>query len=293
MSVPIPAPLTPTSWFRAPFAALWRIIRRRRSDRDVTTRIARADEASREAARALHEAILASQAAQKTREELLSRMSHELRTPLNAVIGFARVLEANRAGNQRPEDRELLARIRVNGERLLGIVDDVLSHTEVTSGQLILAPDPADVVAISARVLQTHSRAAHAKGLRLVADLPTSVPTIALDARRFEQVLDKLVDNAVKFTPSGEVRVRLCTDAVTRKPSSLAVEDTGIGIPADRLESVFEPFEQADAGRSRAYGGAGLGLPLAYRLCEAMGCGLEVQSTVGQGSRFTVRFPSI
>jgi signal transduction histidine kinase len=292
MSVPVQAHLSPTSWFRAPIAALRRVLSRRRHDREVTARLARADEAGREAARALHEAIRASQAAQKTREELLARMSHELRTPLNAVIGFAKVLESNRAGNQRPEDREMLSRIRANGERLLGIVDDVLSHTEVTSGQLILAPDPADVAVITARVLETHSRAAHSKGLRLVVDLPASAPAIPLDARRLEQVLDKLVDNAVKFTPTGEVRVRLHTDSMTRKPTSLVVEDTGIGIPADRLHSVFEPFEQADAGRSRAYGGAGLGLPLAYRLCEAMGCALEVQSILGRGSTFSVRFPS-
>jgi len=274
-----------------PIAAVRRTLARWRAARDLKARIARADQTRREAAQALHEAIVASQAAHKTREQLLSRMSHELRTPLNAVIGFARVLESNRAGNQRPEDRELLSRIRSNGEQLLRIVDDVLSHTEVTSGQMILAPDPTDVAAIASRVVESHSRAALSKGLRLVVDMPTSAPAVALDARRFEQVMDRLLDNAVKFTRRGEVRVRLVTDPHTRRPAQLDVEDTGIGIPADRLESVFEPFEQADAGRSRAYGGAGMGLPIAYRLCEAMGCELRVQSTVGEGSRFSVRFP--
>jgi len=291
VTVLVPASVSPTSWLRTPIAAVRRTLARWRADRDPKARIARADETRREAAHALHEAIVASQAAQKTREEFLSRMSHELRTPLNAVIGFAKVLESNRAGNQRPEDRELLSRIRANGEQLLRIVDDVLSHSEVTSGQMILAPDPADVAAIASRVVETHSGAARSKGLRLIADMPSSAPPVALDARRFEQVVDKLLDNAVKFTRHGEVRVRLVTDPMTRRPAQLVVEDTGIGIPADRLKSVFEPFEQADAGKSRAYGGAGLGLPIAHRLCEAMGCELHVQSTVGAGSRFSVRFP--
>jgi signal transduction histidine kinase len=291
MSVPIPAHLSTSAWMRAHWRAIRRVLARWRSSRDVDARIERADDARREAARALHDAIMASEAAHRTREEFLARMSHELRTPLNAVIGFAKVLESNRAGNQRPEDREMLARIRVNGERLLRIVDDVLSHTEVTSGQLILAPDPADVVAIATRVVESHARAAQSKGLRLVAEMPQSAPTIPLDARRLEQVVDKLLDNAVKFTPAGEVRVSLVTHAETQKPARLVVQDTGVGIPADRLTSVFEPFEQVDTRKSRAYGGAGLGLPIAHRLCEAMGCELEVQSTVGQGSQFSVRFP--
>jgi signal transduction histidine kinase len=284
--------LHPTSdWLRAPWTTARRAFARWRYGRDVKARVARADDARREASRAMHEAIVASRAAHKSREEFLARMSHELRTPLNAVIGFARVLEANRAGNQRPEDRELLGRIRANGEQLLGIIDDVLSHSEVTSGQLILAPNPVDVAAIATRVLATHTAAAESKGLRIVSDMPASAPTIPLDAGRFEQVVDKLLDNAVKFTRRGEVRIRLVTDRATQRPARLLVEDTGIGIPNDRLASVFEPFEQVDVSPRRSYGGAGLGLPIAHRLCEAMGCELSVESTLGTGSRFSIRFP--
>jgi len=278
-------------WVRDHYLAARRILERRRRQRDVAAREAQAEMARREAARALHEAVIAAQAAQRSRDEFLARMSHELRTPLNAVIGFARVLEGNRAGNQRPEDRELLARIRVNGEQLLGIVDSVLSHTELESGQFALELEDADVAAIAQRVVDHRASSARAKGIRIVAEIPKDAPAIPLDAGRFEQVVDNLVENAVKFTQRGEVRISLVTHAATKRPARLVVEDTGIGIPADRLESVFEPVEQVEAGRSRSYGGAGLGLPLARRLCAAMRCELRVQSTLGAGSRFSIVFP--
>jgi signal transduction histidine kinase len=279
----------------APFTALTAIRElwsRRRARQHLRAREEEAERMRREAMRAMHEAVIAERAAQKSREEFLARMSHELRTPLNAVIGFTRVLEKNGAGNQRPEDVQMLSRVRAGGEQLLRLVEDVLDQSRIEQGQLTLAFDKVDVAHIARAVVASYRSSAVAKGLRMLAVLPESAAVIALDAGRFEQVLRHLVDNAVKFTGAGSIRVTLVTDAATGRPTRLSVADTGIGIPADRIDRIFVPFEQLDGGRHRSYGGAGLGLPLARQLCEAMRCQLTVESTEGSGSRFTIRFPS-
>jgi signal transduction histidine kinase len=266
---------------------LWR----RRLYSDIEAREESATRAQQEALRAMQEALAAAEIAQKSREEFLAKMSHELRTPLNAVIGFSRVLENNHAGNQRPEDIQLLGRVRAGGEQLLRLVEDVLDQSDIERGQLALALDETNVLDVAARVVESYRSAASRKGLRLEAVFPQSVPGITLDRGRFEQVVQHLVDNAVKFTTRGTVRVILATDAATRWPSRLIVEDTGIGILAERRDRIFEPFQQADSGPNRSYDGAGLGLPLARQLCEAMGCRLTMESEPGVGSRFTIRFP--
>jgi signal transduction histidine kinase len=278
----------------APFAgvmALRELWSRRKQVDELRTREEQAHKAKREAMRAMQDALSAEQAAQRSREEFLARMSHELRTPLNAVIGFSRVLEKNGAGNQRPEDIQLLGRVRAGGEQLLRLVDDVLDQSRIERGQLTLALDDVNVVALAERVVTGYRSVAIAKGLRILAVLPQSAGTMSLDAGRFEQVVQHLVDNAVKFTGSGIVKVSLVTDAASCRPSRLVIADTGIGIPADRLERIFVPFEQVETGKQRAYGGTGLGLPLARQLCEGMACRLTVESEVGVGSRFTIRFP--
>lgn len=257
---------------------------RAREERAQVTRL--------EAIRAMQDALAATQAAHKAREEFLSRMSHELRTPLNAVIGLSRVLEKNQAGNQRPEDLQLLGRVRASGELLLRLIQDVLDQSQIERGKLVFSVDDTDVVAIAKRVVQSYRSIALAKGLRLLAVVPDSAPPVRLDAARFEQVLRHLVDNAVKFTVSGMVKVTLVFDASSRLPTRMIVADTGIGIHAEQIDRIFEPFEQIDASPRRIYGGAGLGLPLARQLCEGMGCRLSAESEVGKGSRFTIRFPN-
>ena len=276
----------------APFAGLYAIRElwsRYSLQTDLRAREERAQHARSEALRAMQEAMDAADAARKSREEFLARMSHELRTPLNAVIGFSRVLESNRFGNQRPEDLRLLGRVRASGERLLRLIEDVLDQSQIERGQLALALHETNVVEIADRVVQRHRLTAGAKGLRILAVLPEEAASVQLDARRFEQVLEHLVDNAIKFTVSGAVRVTLVT--ANGRPSRMIVSDSGIGIPADRQKQIFEPFAQVDASTRRAYDGAGLGLPLARQLCNAMGCSLSVESEVGKGSRFSIHFP--
>jgi two-component system chemotaxis sensor kinase CheA len=280
----------------APFAgvmAIRELWSRRKQQEALRQREEEVLRARHEAMRAMQEALVAAEAAQRSREEFLARMSHELRTPLNAVIGFSRVLEKNNAGNQRPEDIQLLGRVRAGGEQLLRLVDDVLDQSRIERGQLVLALDAVDVVSVVERVVANYRSAAAAKGLRMLAVIPPAAGSIPLDAGRFEQVVQHLVDNAVKFTGVGVVKVSLVTDAATSRPTRLVIADTGIGIPADRLEQIFVPFEQLEGGTQRAYGGAGLGLPLARQLCEGMGCRLCVESELGTGSRFVLRFPPL
>jgi signal transduction histidine kinase len=202
------------------------------------------------------------------------------------------VLEKNGAGNQRPEDLQLLGRVRASGEMLLQLIQDVLDQSQFERGKLALAIDDTDVVAIANRVVQNYRSIAIAKGLRILSVVPESAPRVRLDPARFEQVLRYLVNNAVKFTVAGVVKVTLVFDASTRLPTRMIVADTGIGIPEREIDRVFEPFEQVDASPARHYAGAGLGLPLARRLCEAMGCRLSVESEAGRGARFTIRFPN-
>ena len=258
---------------------------------DLKAREERARTHHREAMRIMQDALLATAAAQRTREEFLARMSHELRTPLNAVIGLSRVLEKNTAGNQRPEDIQLLQRVRAGGEQLLRLIEDVLEQSRIQRGDLAVNIERTDVAEISHRVVRMYRSVAGAKGLRILAVVPESAPGVNLDPTRFEQVLQHIVDNAVKFTTHGSVKVTLVVEADTGRASRVIISDTGIGIPAAEIERIFQPFEQLDTSDRRSYGGAGLGLPLARHLCESMGCALTVESEVGKGSRFTIRFP--
>jgi signal transduction histidine kinase len=220
----------------------------------VRGREQRAMAARQEAMRAMQDAIVTAETSQRSREEFLERMSHELRTPINAVIGLSR-------------------------------------QSKIERGILSVADEDTDVVAIADRVVWNYRTPAAAKGLYIHAIVPESAPRIRLDARRFEQILENLVDNAVKSTVSGAIRVTLVTDGATCRPARLIVSDTGTGIPEEEIDRIFQPFEQVDASASRSHGGAGLGLPLARQLCEAIGCRLTVESVVGLGSRFTIRFP--
>ncbi len=286
MDLPLAIALTPVAGAIAA-QQLWSRLRDRA---DLKTREERAEAARREALSAMETATREAQRAQRSRDEFLSRMSHELRTPLNAVIGFARVLESNRAGNQRPEDIRMLQRVRASGEELLRLLEDVLEQSRIARGNLTVETSEVDVASIAGRVVARYARAAAAKGLRLQGTLPALPERVRLDPGHLEHVLEHLIENAIKFTGAGSVTVELVADEAGR-PESLIVADTGIGIPMDRLEEIFQPFQQVDTSASRSYGGAGLGLPLARELCVAMNCGLTVASEPGRGSRFIVTFP--
>jgi signal transduction histidine kinase len=223
------------------------------------------------------------------RREILTRLGHELRTPLNSVIGFSGVLKRNRAGNQSAGDLEMLERIRVSGERLLELVEDLFDIGNGGPSEPILLA-PVDVGAVVRDVVRSRTDMATAKGLTIDVVIEAE-GTVELDAARLSRLLRKLVCNAVKFTDRGGVTITVRGRDGSDRPASIEVRDSGCGIPAELHASIFEPFSQAEMSAHRSHDGAGLGLPIARRLAQSMGCQLTVESGVGKGARFTLRLP--
>lgn len=249
--------------------------------RDVTGRL-QADEALR---LAKEEA----EAANRAKSQFLANMSHELRTPLNSVIGFANILLKNKAGTLQSKELGFLERILANGRHLLSLINEVLDLAKIEAGRMDLDLGAVDLAAFVTETVSQLEGQAREKNVRLVADLPEPAPpTVETDAAKLKQVLINLTGNALKFSEGGTVTVRLETGA-DGVPTAIAVEDTGIGIPPERLEAIFEAFAQADGSTSRRFGGTGLGLAISRSLCQLLGYDLEVASTVGEGSTFTIR----
>jgi signal transduction histidine kinase/DNA-binding response OmpR family regulator/CHASE3 domain sensor protein len=236
----------------------------------------------------LRRAMEAAETANRTKTEFLANMSHELRTPLNSVIGFTNVLLKNKAGNLRDQDLVFLQRVRDNGEHLHSLINQVLDLAKVEAGRMELELGPVALDALVRETLAQMEGQVRDKEVRLVADLPGDLAPLRSDARKLKQVLINLVGNAIKFTDRGSVTVRVGADPLTCRPQWLEVVDTGVGIPADKIESIFEAFQQVDVSTSRRYGGTGLGLSIARSLCRFMGYTIEVHSQVGAGSTFRV-----
>ena len=224
-----------------------------------------------------------------TRHTIVERLSHELRTPLNSVIGFSRVLQGNRTGNQRPADLAMLEAIRANGERLLALVEDLVALS--VSSPVIELPTPplVNLANITEDVVEKWADVGAGKGLAVALEVETDEP-IRVDPMNLARLLDKLIGNAVKFTAHGGVVVTIKRRSDRNAPASIVIQDSGIGIPGDRLETIFEPFAQVDDTKSRSYEGAGLGLPIARALARSMGCSLKVESEPGKGTRAVIGF---
>ncbi|MEX1182622.1 MAG: response regulator [Gemmatimonadota bacterium] len=236
---------------------------------------------------ALKKAVAEAEAASRTKSDFLARMSHELRTPLNSVIGFANILLKNKAGNLREQDVAYLDRILENGKHLLLLINDILDLSKIEAGKVEVERESTDLAALITSVvgqLDAHGK----RGVELRTDLPADVDPVHTDPARLRQVLINLVGNAVKFTERGTVTVTLEQSRGTTRPSAIRVADTGIGIPANRLDAIFDAFEQAESTTSRTHGGTGLGLPISRALCELLGYGLTVSSSPGRGTVFTI-----
>lgn len=240
---------------------------------------------------ALNEADLRTReavSANRAKSEFLARMSHELRTPLNAVIGFANVLLRNKDGTFRERDLTFLDRIQKAGVHLLGLINGLLDLAKIESGKLQVEASLTDVRALIDEIVAQFEVQAEAKGVEFVVAYPAGpIQPVTTDRAKLAQVLLNLVANALKFTSHGRVTVQV-TASEQGVPESISVTDSGIGIPANRLDAIFEAFEQADRTTEAIYGGTGLGLPISRALCEMLGYRLDVQSTVGVGSTFTV-----
>ncbi|MCR4411800.1 MAG: PAS domain-containing protein [Thermoguttaceae bacterium] len=253
--------------------------------RDITER--------KQAAEALRAAKEAAEAANRAKSAFLANMSHEIRTPLNAIIGMTEfVLDTPLS----PQQRDYLAVVQESGESLLTILNDILDFSRIEAGKLALDSAPFDLREVLFDAVNAFSLRARRKGLELACHVDPEVPRAVVgDGNRLRQVLAHLVGNAVKFTDQGEVHLRVECQPEPNDEVSLVftVSDTGVGIPHDKKELVFAPFEQADSSTTRRFGGAGLGLAICSRLVELMGGRIWVESEPGQGSvfRFTARFP--
>ena len=229
----------------------------------------------------------AAEAANRTKSEFLANMSHELRTPLNSVIGFSNILIKNKAGNQREQDLTYLGRILDNGKHLLGLINTVLDLSKVEAGRTELELSEVQLSALVPETVRELEGRVLGREVQLLTRLPTHLGPLHADGGKLKQVLINLIGNALKFTEQGSVTAAVVADD-QGKPLRIDVIDTGIGIPADKLQTVFEAFRQAEAGTERKYGGTGLGLTISKALCELMGYQLVVSSTVGVGSTFSI-----
>jgi PAS domain S-box-containing protein len=249
--------------------------------KDVTRRV-RAEEALRAAK---EEAEHANQA----KSQFLAKMSHELRTPLNSVIGFSNILLKRGGEAMDPKDRSFVERITANGKHLLGLINEVLDLAKIESGRMDLEMEEVELDAFIAETLEQLEGQVRGRPVALVADVPDEVDPLRTDPGKLRQVLINLVGNAIKFTQDGSVTVRV--DTLIEHPRTayrIAVEDTGPGIPQDRLEAIFQAFQQADSSTSREYGGTGLGLSISRSLCNLLGYHITVASEVDRGSTFTI-----
>jgi signal transduction histidine kinase/ActR/RegA family two-component response regulator len=233
------------------------------------------------------DAKAAAEVANRAKSRFLASMSHELRTPLNAVLGYAQILQAEPGLSEFQLSR--LDKIRSGGEHLLAMINDVLDLSRIEAGKMDLQPLPMSLPALLRAVSSVIRAAAERKGLSFSCDVAPDLPAaVQVDAKRLEQVLLNLLDNAVKFTERGQVGLRVrrleSTDAA-RSRVRFEIEDSGIGIEAAQLPTLFRPFEQAGDAR-RQHGGTGLGLAISQRIVAMMGGNIEVESRPGAGSRF-------
>jgi len=232
------------------------------------------------------------QEASRLKTEFLANMSHELRTPLNAIIGFAELMHRGKVGPVSAEHQEYLGDILTSSKHLLQLINDVLDLAKVESGKMEFRPESIDLSKLAREVCDILRGLAASERLQMETFVDPGVTTVVVDPARVKQILYNYLSNAIKFTPTGgRVAIRIAPEGP--ELFRIDVEDTGVGIGADDLSKLFVEFQQLDASASKAYQGTGLGLALTKKLAEAHGGRVEVRSTLGEGSTFSVILPRV
>ena len=237
---------------------------------------------------AAREARIAAEEANALKTRFIANMSHELRTPLNAIINFAYILKSGVRGPVTEAQIDYLDRVYASGEHLLGLINDILDLAKIEAGRMELYREPVALDELVQSTLSTAIGLTKDKPIQLHHNLAHALPPVNADKMRIRQVLLNLLSNAAKFTDQGQITVRVWqegTELIT------GVTDTGIGIPPDKLTTIFEEFRQANEGNDRSYQGTGLGLSICKRLINMHGGRIWVESTVGIGSTFFFSLP--
>ncbi|TWU20422.1 Signal transduction histidine-protein kinase BarA [Novipirellula galeiformis] len=268
-----------------------RVLERTKAAEDRAKQLSQSNEQLRTTEEQLRKAILQANSANEAKSRFLATMSHEIRTPLNGILGMTRLAQQTSAISQKAG---YLETAEESGQSLLTLINDLLDFSKLEAKKMELERIPMDLERLAGEVSRLMAASAWQKGVELVCDVDANVPKNTLgDPSRLRQIIMNLIGNAIKFTEQGFIALTIerVQDDEGSEQISIAVQDSGIGIPANQQAKIFESFSQADSSTTRRYGGTGLGLAICSELTERMGGTIKVHSVPGSGSTFTVRLP--
>jgi len=285
---------TPTQWQEAPatLLSLRDITRQKMAEKQLRESRLQLEQRVEERTAELKSAYRELEKASRLKDEFLASMSHELRTPLTGILGLAQVLQMQTYGAQTDKQLAALHNIETSGWHLLELINDILDFSRIEAGKLELHITPCSLAEICQASLQGIAPLAQKKQQKVNFDINSDIVIVMADVRRLKQVLVNLLNNAVKFTPPGG-SLGIEVNLVPSDEVLITVWDTGIGICAEDIARLYQPFSQLDARLERQYAGTGLGLSLVKRLVELHGGRVSVESEPGRGSRFSFSLPMI